>query len=144
MWGRIIYLESLGSWNFSFVYLVGLAAVLIHAEFRAQERVTAVKAVQCMRDTRILKKVVDELPSWVFVSDYERVEWLNKAVHKLWPFIKKATAESITSSLHPIFDSARVRQILLFFVLYSLFFVLPLPLPLPLMPNVFTLLIAFL
>ncbi|CAN0825518.1 SYT1 [Linum grandiflorum] len=40
-------------------------------------------------DSEALQNILPELPLWVKCPDYERVDWLNKFVLGMWPFLDK-------------------------------------------------------
>ncbi|KAL2937503.1 Synaptotagmin-3 [Bienertia sinuspersici] len=54
-------------------------------------------------DTDTLLGVLPDIPNWVKSPDYERVDWLNKFVSDMWPFLDKAICNTIRSMAKPIF-----------------------------------------
>ncbi|KAL3520719.1 hypothetical protein ACH5RR_018868 [Cinchona calisaya] len=54
-------------------------------------------------DTTEMQDLKPEIPWWVKNPDYERVDWLNKFIHDMWPFIDKASHGTIRSIAEPIF-----------------------------------------
>ncbi|PNX80731.1 synaptotagmin-1 [Trifolium pratense] len=36
-----------------------------------------------------LQELLPEIPLWVKTPDYERVDWLNKFLSDMWPFLEK-------------------------------------------------------
>ncbi|KAL3523471.1 hypothetical protein ACH5RR_016305 [Cinchona calisaya] len=50
-----------------------------------------------------MQDLMPEIPWWVKNPDYERVNWLNKFILDLWPFIDKAIHGTIRSIAEPIF-----------------------------------------
>ncbi|XP_073293313.1 synaptotagmin-3-like isoform X2 [Primulina huaijiensis] len=44
-----------------------------------------------------------EIPLWVKSPDFDRVDWLNKFLSDMWPFLDKAICKIIRSSAEPIF-----------------------------------------
>ncbi|RWR96646.1 synaptotagmin-3 [Cinnamomum micranthum f. kanehirae] len=55
-------------------------------------------------DSKTLRALRNEIPHWVKNPDYDRVDWLNKFVLDLWPFLDKAICGIIRSTAKPIFD----------------------------------------
>eukprot|EP00854_Cymbomonas_tetramitiformis_P031808 gene31808-40118_t len=53
-------------------------------------------------DRKTVEWICEELPPWVKFPDYERVEWLNKLVAKLWPHISNATGTTVLDVVGPI------------------------------------------
>ncbi|GAB4854957.1 Synaptotagmin-3 [Ancistrocladus abbreviatus] len=54
-------------------------------------------------DTDALKDLLPEIPNWIKSPDYERVDWLNKLILDMWPYLDKAISNTIRSSTRPIF-----------------------------------------
>ncbi|XLR45884.1 hypothetical protein S83_030544 [Arachis hypogaea] len=50
-----------------------------------------------------LQELLPEIPLWVKIPDYERVDWLNKFLLDMWPYLDKAICEIIRSTTKPIF-----------------------------------------
>ncbi|KAL3649702.1 hypothetical protein CASFOL_006105 [Castilleja foliolosa] len=57
----------------------------------------------CELDTAALEDLMPEIPLWVKSPDYDRVDWLNKFISKMWPFLDKAICSIIKSTAEPIF-----------------------------------------
>ncbi|GAU15858.1 hypothetical protein TSUD_40790 [Trifolium subterraneum] len=51
-----------------------------------------------------LQELLPEIPLWVKTPDYERVDWLNKFLLDMWPFLEKAICGIIRTTAQPIFD----------------------------------------
>ncbi|KAL5733508.1 hypothetical protein ACOSQ2_033200 [Xanthoceras sorbifolium] len=54
-------------------------------------------------DTTVLPDLLHEIPIWVKDPDYERVDWLNKLVLYMWPYLDKAICREIRMQAEPIF-----------------------------------------
>uniref|UniRef100_A0A2P2JKL9 Uncharacterized protein MANES_10G047400 n=2 Tax=Rhizophora mucronata TaxID=61149 RepID=A0A2P2JKL9_RHIMU len=54
-------------------------------------------------DTDALQDILPEIPLWIKCPDYERVDWLNKFLLDLWPFLDKAICATIRSTAEPRF-----------------------------------------
>ncbi|XAR69109.1 hypothetical protein NMG60_11000579 [Bertholletia excelsa] len=54
-------------------------------------------------DSSSLIDLLPEIPFWVKHSDYDRVDWLNKFIHNMWPHLEKAIRGQIQSMARPIF-----------------------------------------
>ncbi|KAH6804026.1 Calcium-dependent lipid-binding family protein [Perilla frutescens var. frutescens] len=57
----------------------------------------------CELDTAGLEDLMPEIPLWVKSPDYDRVDWLNKFLSDMWPFMEKAICNTIRSTAEPIF-----------------------------------------
>lgn len=54
-------------------------------------------------DTASLEDLMPEIPLWVKSPDFDRVDWLNKFLSDMWPFLDKAICKIIRTSAEPIF-----------------------------------------
>ncbi|XP_051130844.1 synaptotagmin-3 [Andrographis paniculata] len=57
----------------------------------------------CELDTPALENLMPDIPLWVKSPDYDRVDWLNKFVCNMWPFLDKAICSVIRSTAEPMF-----------------------------------------
>ncbi|EXB61825.1 hypothetical protein L484_012259 [Morus notabilis] len=55
-------------------------------------------------DTAALEEILPEIPMWVKNPDYDRVDWLNKFILQMWPYLNKAVCLRIRSMAQPIFE----------------------------------------
>uniref|UniRef100_A0A672HM62 Extended synaptotagmin-2-A-like n=1 Tax=Salarias fasciatus TaxID=181472 RepID=A0A672HM62_SALFA len=100
----------LGYFEFSFSWvLVGLAALLYwRKNYGGQDyRINRALAFLEHRE-RVVKQVVPttELPPWVHYPDVERVEWLNKTVRQMWPFICQFVDKLFRDTIEPAVKGA--------------------------------------
>lgn len=54
-------------------------------------------------DTSAMLELLPEIPYWIKSPDYERVDWLNKYISEMWPYLDKAICKMIKSTAEPIF-----------------------------------------
>ncbi|KAL8538578.1 hypothetical protein ACS0TY_000557 [Phlomoides rotata] len=54
-------------------------------------------------DSVALEDLMPEIPLWVKSPDYDRVDWLNKFISDMWPFLDKAICSIIRSTAEPMF-----------------------------------------
>ncbi|KAK6290281.1 hypothetical protein POUND7_001822 [Theobroma cacao] len=54
-------------------------------------------------DTSSLLDILPEIPSWMKHPDYDRIDWLNRFISDMWPFLNKAISGIIRSTMEPIF-----------------------------------------
>lgn len=54
-------------------------------------------------DTDTLLELLPEIPNWIKSPDYERVDWLNKYISDMWPYLDKAICQTIRSTVKPMF-----------------------------------------
>ncbi|KAJ0970483.1 hypothetical protein J5N97_023360 [Dioscorea zingiberensis] len=55
-------------------------------------------------DSKTLQGLLTEIPFWVKNPDYDRVDWMNKFVSDMWPYLDKAICNTIRSTTKPIFE----------------------------------------
>ncbi|EXB61824.1 Extended synaptotagmin-2 [Morus notabilis] len=55
-------------------------------------------------DTSALEDLLPEIPLWVKNPDFDRVDWLNKVILEMWPYLSKAITGMIRSTAQPIFS----------------------------------------
>ncbi|CAK9185418.1 unnamed protein product [Ilex paraguariensis] len=54
-------------------------------------------------DTTSLQDIMPEIPLWVKNPDYDRVDWVNKFLLDMWPYLDEAICGTIRSMAQPIF-----------------------------------------
>ncbi|KAJ8560340.1 hypothetical protein K7X08_004398 [Anisodus acutangulus] len=54
------------------------------------------------RGTQSLQQLLPEIPVWVKSPDYDRVDWLNKFLEYMWPYLDKAICRTAKNIAAPI------------------------------------------
>ncbi|XP_010270400.1 PREDICTED: synaptotagmin-3-like [Nelumbo nucifera] len=54
-------------------------------------------------DSNALDDVLSEIPLWVKSPDYDRVDWMNRFIFYMWPYLNKAICRTIRCMAAPIF-----------------------------------------
>ncbi|XP_050364985.1 synaptotagmin-2 [Argentina anserina] len=54
------------------------------------------------QDTETLQRMLAEIPFWVKNPDYDRLDWLNKFVGIMWPYLDKAICKTVKIIAKPI------------------------------------------
>ncbi|VFQ82990.1 unnamed protein product [Cuscuta campestris] len=54
------------------------------------------------QDTQALQKLISEIPLWVKNPDYDRVDWINKFLEYMWPYLDKAICRTAKTIAKPI------------------------------------------
>ncbi|KAM7517283.1 hypothetical protein LguiA_006866 [Lonicera macranthoides] len=54
------------------------------------------------QDTEALEKLIPEIPLWVKNPDYDRVDWLNKFIEIMWPYLDRAICKTVKNIVAPI------------------------------------------
>ncbi|CAI2347649.1 unnamed protein product [Caenorhabditis sp. 36 PRJEB53466] len=79
----------LGKWNYSIVWvllIVVLSLVKSYLWRKRERRLFSLRAT-AYREREVILAQLQDLPAWVQFPDTERVEWINKVIHQLWPYI---------------------------------------------------------
>ena len=71
-----------------------------------KDRIDHQAAIGIVSDPALIRLIVQELPSWISDSHFQRVEWFNTLVQKLWPKISLAAEASAIQQLQPILDAS--------------------------------------
>ncbi|XP_043276643.1 extended synaptotagmin-2 isoform X2 [Venturia canescens] len=97
---------SWGYMNLSIGWLVAPVALAVWKSENTRnnelKRLTAQAAVMAKEKDLIMSRI-DELPSWVYFPDFDRAEWLNRILFKVWPgmnhFVRGIFKETIQPSI---------------------------------------------
>uniref|UniRef100_A0A2P2KZP4 Uncharacterized protein MANES_05G145400 n=1 Tax=Rhizophora mucronata TaxID=61149 RepID=A0A2P2KZP4_RHIMU len=54
------------------------------------------------QDHKSLQRLLPEIPPWVKNPDYDRVDWLNKFIENMWPYLDKAICKTVRTIAKPI------------------------------------------
>ncbi|XP_010266820.1 PREDICTED: synaptotagmin-2-like [Nelumbo nucifera] len=54
------------------------------------------------QDSKTLQRLLPEIPLWVKNPDYDRVDWLNKFIANMWPYLDKAICKMAKNIAKPI------------------------------------------
>ncbi|KAJ7967164.1 synaptotagmin-2-like [Quillaja saponaria] len=54
------------------------------------------------QDSETLQRMLPEIPLWVKNPDYDRVDWLNKFIDYMWPYLDKAICRTAKNIAKPI------------------------------------------
>ncbi|CAH9067945.1 unnamed protein product [Cuscuta epithymum] len=54
------------------------------------------------KDSKSLQKMLPEIPFWVKNPDFDRLDWLNKFVGTMWPYLDKAICKQVKQIAKPI------------------------------------------
>ncbi|KAM7259603.1 hypothetical protein ACFE04_015344 [Oxalis oulophora] len=54
------------------------------------------------RDSKSLQRLIADLPFWVKNPDYDRVDWINKLIANMWPYLDKGICKMVKTISKPI------------------------------------------
>eukprot|EP00246_Nothoceros_aenigmaticus_P012559 TRINITY_DN3958_c0_g1_i1.p1 TRINITY_DN3958_c0_g1~~TRINITY_DN3958_c0_g1_i1.p1 ORF type:complete len:535 (-),score=102.43 TRINITY_DN3958_c0_g1_i1:317-1921(-) len=79
-----------------------------HVRMREAVRTQQLSSV----DAHGLKRIVpeDSMPAWV-QSGFDKVEWINKCLAEVWPFLDKAVSDMVVQQVQPILDQYKLGVI---------------------------------
>ncbi|KAF3857834.1 hypothetical protein F7725_011035 [Dissostichus mawsoni] len=100
----------LGYFEFSFSWvLIGLAMLFYWRKNHGTKDYRINRALAYLDyEDKVLKQSVptSDLPPWVHYPDVERVEWLNKTVKQMWPFISQFVDKLFRETIEPAVKAA--------------------------------------
>lgn len=59
-----------------------------------------------MTDRQAVLGRLDEVPAWVLFPDYERMEWFNEIVRRVWPVFNEILEEHVRKFEEKLRDSS--------------------------------------
>ncbi|XP_053984872.1 extended synaptotagmin-1 isoform X1 [Hylaeus volcanicus] len=94
-------------WGYLNLSIGWLIAPIALAAWKSERRkdnelktITAQASVMAKEKELVMSRL-DELPSWVYFPDFDRAEWLNKVLYKVWPSINHFARELCKQSIEP-------------------------------------------
>ncbi|KAM9323435.1 extended synaptotagmin-2-A isoform 2-T2 [Pholidichthys leucotaenia] len=100
----------LGYFEFSFSWvLIGLAMLFFWRKNYGNRDYRINRALEFMQqEDKVVRQTLPttELPPWVHYPDVERVEWLNKTVKQMWPFICQFVEKLFRDTIEPAVKGA--------------------------------------
>jgi Ca2+-dependent lipid-binding protein len=94
---------GLGRFGFSIGWIwifVGLNFIKTKLWKSRQKRVLALRQA-ATREREVIMTQLQDLPAWVQFPDTERVEWMNKVINQLWPYIGEYTKQFMKEMIEP-------------------------------------------
>ncbi|CAD1477602.1 unnamed protein product, partial [Heterotrigona itama] len=95
---------SWGYLNLNIAWLIApIALVAWKVERRKDNELKAITAQASVmaKEKELIMSRLDELPSWVYFPDFDRAEWLNKVLYKVWPSINQFARELCKQTIEP-------------------------------------------
>ncbi|CAB3402497.1 unnamed protein product [Caenorhabditis bovis] len=83
----------LGKWDCSILWIIFIVVVSVIKSYlwRKRERRLLSLRATALREREVILAQLQDLPAWVQFPDTERVEWLNKVILQLWPYVGEYT-----------------------------------------------------
>ncbi|KAJ6773524.1 EXTENDED SYNAPTOTAGMIN-RELATED [Salix purpurea] len=76
--------------------------VYIFSANRCQDGADPVVRPLIEQDSKTLQRLLPEIPQWVKNPDYDRVDWLNKLIENMWPYLNTAICKTAKNIAKPI------------------------------------------
>ncbi|GMS89252.1 hypothetical protein PENTCL1PPCAC_11427 [Pristionchus entomophagus] len=93
----------LGRNEYSFFWLLVIVIFNVVKSYLWKKRETRLASLRAARtrEREVISAQLADLPAWVQFPDTERVEWLNKVIQQLWPYIGEYTKVFMTDIIVP-------------------------------------------
>ncbi|XP_042993103.1 synaptotagmin-2-like [Carya illinoinensis] len=93
----------LGFWGFGVGTSIGLViGYYMFIYFQPTDVKDPVVRPLVEQDTKTLLRLLPEIPPWVKNPDHDRLDWLNKFIEIMWPYLDKAICKTARSIAKPI------------------------------------------
>uniref|UniRef100_A0A915HL53 SMP-LTD domain-containing protein n=1 Tax=Romanomermis culicivorax TaxID=13658 RepID=A0A915HL53_ROMCU len=94
---------TLGRFNYSIFWVIIFIIFNTVKSKLWQQRQKRVIALQhaAMKEKEVILAQLKDLPAWVQFPDTERVEWMNKVIFQLWPYIGEYSKWFIKEIVEP-------------------------------------------
>nr|XP_003699532.1 PREDICTED: extended synaptotagmin-2 [Megachile rotundata]XP_012139259.1 PREDICTED: extended synaptotagmin-2 [Megachile rotundata]XP_012139262.1 PREDICTED: extended synaptotagmin-2 [Megachile rotundata]XP_012139273.1 PREDICTED: extended synaptotagmin-2 [Megachile rotundata] len=93
-----------GYLNLNMAWLIAPIALAAWKQERRKDnelRVITAQATVMAKEKELIIDRLNELPSWVYFPDFDRAEWLNKVLYKVWPSINQFSRELCKQTIEP-------------------------------------------
>nr|CAD7443450.1 unnamed protein product [Timema bartmani] len=109
--GTVAAVYLLGYYDLSVAWIIGPVILsVIRDEFKKENelRRNIAKAAAMSNEKEVILARIDDLPSWVFFPDVERVEWLNRILRQVWPNLNHWAKGLLKDTIEPSVRDALV------------------------------------
>ncbi|TKR64184.1 hypothetical protein L596_024763 [Steinernema carpocapsae] len=92
-----------GYLNWSFLWICifsGLHVIKTHMFIRREDKRMRLRQI-VMREREVVMAQLEDLPAWVQFPDTERIEWVNKVLLQLWPYIGEYSQQFMREFIEP-------------------------------------------
>ncbi|XP_068081288.1 extended synaptotagmin-2 isoform X2 [Anabrus simplex] len=102
--GAFAAVYCLGYFDFSIAWLIGpVVLAVVREEWKKEHemRRNIAKAAALCNEREVILARVDDLPSWVYFPDVERVEWVNRIIRQVWPNVNHFAKALLKDTIEP-------------------------------------------
>ncbi|XP_018315967.1 extended synaptotagmin-2 isoform X2 [Mycetomoellerius zeteki] len=93
-----------GYFNYSIAWLIAPIAFSVWKAERKRDnelRTITQQASVLAKEKELIVSRMNELPSWVYFPDFDRAEWLNRILYKVWPSMNQFVRQLCKQSIEP-------------------------------------------
>lgn len=91
-----------GYFRLSFAWiLISLLIYIVYYIYQLRSRIRLLAGRELMDEKRFIERALVDLPNWVILPDHERVEFLNKGIKQIWPYLNLFANKFIRDILLP-------------------------------------------
>ncbi|XP_018345899.1 PREDICTED: extended synaptotagmin-2 isoform X3 [Trachymyrmex septentrionalis] len=93
-----------GYFNYSIAWLIAPIAFSVWKAERKRDnelRTITAQASVLVKEKELIVSRMNELPSWVYFPDFDRAEWLNRILYKVWPSMNQFVRQLCKQSIEP-------------------------------------------
>ncbi|XP_071644430.1 extended synaptotagmin-2 isoform X2 [Temnothorax longispinosus] len=93
-----------GYFNYSIAWLIAPIAFSVWKAERKKDnelRTITAQASVLAKEKELIVNRMNELPSWVYFPDFDRAEWLNRILYKVWPSMNQFVRQLCKQSIEP-------------------------------------------
>ncbi|XP_018046953.1 PREDICTED: extended synaptotagmin-2 isoform X1 [Atta colombica] len=93
-----------GYFNYSIAWLIAPIVFSVWKTERKRDnelRTITAQASVLVKEKELIVSRMNELPSWVYFPDFDRAEWLNRILYKVWPSMNQFVRQLCKQSIEP-------------------------------------------
>lgn len=88
-------------WGLSQLWLLPVLLCVLGYWSRKKRKMDALAAIGLVSDPELVSFISKEMPAWYTFRDLETMEWLNKLLQQLWPFLDYGICDNIVKNVAP-------------------------------------------
>lgn len=89
-----------GYMHFSFAWIVMILMIFVSWQFEIEKKKSHRKNLEKAHMSSFIHKF-ENMPSWVYFSDKEHAEWINKMLVQMWPYLGDMVREILKNTVEP-------------------------------------------
>ncbi|KAH8973496.1 hypothetical protein BDL97_01G050700 [Sphagnum fallax] len=87
--------------------MTGLHYCMLHRSRKRIQKIAAIRLLNSIQQDELRKLCGSSFPTWVSFPTFEKVNWLNHNLAKVWPSVVLATEQLVKEALQPILEQYR-------------------------------------